>query len=125
MNPHSAFDPAPGPVATARAVAEALRVLAHQLTREQIEPDQVYDVLGGLALAASRLPHLLTLIDATLTVATDGGVLLVIDNAGGRHDPTLLLVEMGADLTAASDAARTLTTSLDAAHEHAAILARP
>lgn len=113
------------PVQLARAAADTVRVLGHHLTSESVGVEDVYDLLGALALLTTRVPHLLGRVDAALTLAADTGHLVTIDDAGRRHDPTLTLTAIGAHLTAATTAAHALTTALDAAHEHTAHLACP
>lgn len=113
------------PLQLARAAADTLRVLGHHLTSRILDVEDVYDLLGELALLTCRVPHLLGCVDAALTLAADTGHLVTIDDAGRRQDPTLALTAIGAHLTAATTAAHALTTALDAAHEHTAHLAHP
>ncbi len=112
-------------VTVAQTVADTLRVLGHHLASNVLDIEEVYDLLGELALLTSRVPHLLGRVDAALTLAADTGTLVTVDDAGRRHDPTLALTAIGAHLAAATTAAHALTTALDAAHEHTAHLARP
>ncbi len=112
------------PVATARTASDALRTLAHQLNGDRVDATQVYDLLGELAQAASRFPHLLDRLDATLTSAAHDGDLVDIDHVGRQHDPALLLAAIGTHLAAAEQAAHALTNAIDTVHEHAATLAR-
>ena len=113
------------PLQLARAAADTLRVLGHHLASNALDVEEVYDLLGELALLTSRVPHLLGRVDTALTLAADTGTLVTVDEAGRRHDPTLTLIAVGAHLAAAAAAAHALTTALDAAHEHTAHLARP
>lgn len=125
MTTETTADPGRDPVQLARAAAEAIRRLGHHLTGESVGVEDVYDLLGELALLTSRVPHLLGRVDTALTLAADTGTLVTIDEAGRRHDPTLTLTAIGAHLAAAATAAHALTTALDAAHEHTAHLAHP
>ena len=118
-------DPSFGAVQTARSAAETIRTLGHQLIRARVGVADVYDILGELGLLTARMPHLLARLQAAFTLAADSGGLVAIDDAGRRHDPTTALVAIGDHLTAAGQAALTLTAALDAAHEHAARLADP
>jgi|APMI01.1.fsa_nt_gi hypothetical protein len=113
------------PVQLARAAADTVRVLGHHLTSESVGVEEVYDLLGELALLTCRVPHILARVDAALTTAADTGTLVTIDDAGRRHDPTLTLTAIGAHLAAATTTANALSIALDAAHEHTAHLARP
>jgi hypothetical protein len=112
-------------VQLARAAAEAVRVLGHHLTSRVVGVEEVYDLLGELALLTSRVPHLLARVDAALTTTADTPGLVTIDDAGRRHDPTSTLTGISAHLAAATTAAHALSVALDAAHEHTAHLAHP
>ncbi|MGL5850610.1 MAG: hypothetical protein ACRCZD_07465 [Phycicoccus sp.] len=118
-------DPSRDVVLVARAAAEAVRALGHQLVNRRLDVIEVYDLLAELALLASRYPHLLARLDDALTSAADDSELVVIDDLGRRHDPATTLVAIGAHLTAAGRAAHALTVALDAAHEHTSRLAHP
>ncbi len=117
-------DPARDPVQYARAAAEAIRTLGHHLAGERLDVGQVYDLLGELALLTSRIPQILTAVEASLTTAVDAGSLVAVDETGQRHDPTSTRTAISAHLATTGDAARALTDALDDAHEHTAHLAR-
>jgi hypothetical protein len=65
---------AAGPAALARSAAEAVRSLNHLTLGGGLEqPSDAYEVLGGLSLAASRLPQLLGQVASFLDRALAGG----------------------------------------------------
>jgi|HubBroStandDraft_1064217.scaffolds.fasta_scaffold587844_2 hypothetical protein len=74
---------AAGPAALARTAAEAVRSLNHATLGGDglAQPADAYEVLGELALAASRLPQLLGQVGTWLAAALAGGRLGCDDGA--------------------------------------------
>ncbi len=115
MTPHEA----------AQSAAEVIRFLNHQ-TRPgvvQIDVTDVYDLLGELAMMASRLPQLLGQIEDLLDRLVEDDQVLIVDgpNAG---DPAAAAAIAGHWLAASAGSAHELAHRVDQAHQvlaHAAV----
>lgn len=113
------------PQEAAQRAAEAVRTLNHQARPgvAHIDVTEVYDLLGELALMASRLPQLLSQIETLLDALVEDDQVLIVDgpNAG---DPVAVAAVAGHWLAAGSEAADRLGHRLDQAHQvlaHAAV----
>lgn len=102
----------------ARTAAEAVRALNHQTRPGVAHADvtEVYDLLGELALMASRLPQLLRQIEDLIDAFVEDDQVLIVDgpNAG---DPAAVAAICGHWLAAAAGAAHELAHRVDQAHE--------
>lgn len=109
------------PQEAAQRAAEAVRTLNHQ-TRPgvaHIDVTEVYDLLGELALMASRLPQLLSQIETLLDALVEDDQVLIV-NGPNAGDPVAVAAVAGHWLAAGREAA----DRLDQAHQvlaHAAI----
>lgn len=109
----------------ARTAAEAVRTLNHQ-TRPRttaVDVTNLYDLLGELALMASRLPQLLRLIETLLDALVEDDRVLIVD--GPHHDdPVAVAAIAGHWLAASAGSAHELAHRVDQAHQtlaHAAV----
>jgi hypothetical protein len=107
-------------VALARAAAEAIRGLNHATRREDglDQPSVAYDVLGALALAASRLGQALAQVTRYLDKALADGRL---GHDLGR-DPALSVAAAGVFLGDARLSAAALAGGLDAAQQQLSLV---
>ena len=105
-------------VALAHAVAESVRSLNHATLGGGglAQPADAYQVLGELALAASRLPQLLTQVGRWLNVALASGELGCDDGT----DPAIAVSEAWMFLSDARTAAAALARDLDHAQQQLA-----
>ena len=105
-------------VALARVVAESVRSLNHATLGGGglAQPADAYQVLGELALAASRLPQLLTQVGRWLNVALASGQLGCDDGT----DPAIAVSEAWMFLSDARTAAAALACDLDYAQQQLA-----
>jgi len=107
-------------VTLARTAAEAIRGL-NWTTNSPAgldQPSTVCDIIGALALAASRLPQLITQISAYLSHALGGGQL----GHDLGQDPALAVDGTVIFLADARMCARALAGSLDAAQQQLALI---
>jgi hypothetical protein len=120
--------PAEGTAAAARA-AEVVRALNHQ-TRPGtavLDATEVYDLLGELALMASRLPQLLGQIETLIDDLVEDNQVLIVDGPH-RDDPVAVAAICGHWLAASTGAAHDLAHRVDQAHQvlaHAAVADSP
>lgn len=109
----------------ATAAAEAVRTLNHA-TRPgvaQIDVTDAYDLLGELALMASRLPQLLHQLETLLDALVEADQVLIVDgpNVG---DPAAVAAIAGHWLAASAGAAHEIAHCVDQARQvlaHAAV----
>jgi hypothetical protein len=113
------------PQEIAARAAEAVRALNHA-TRPgvaQIDVTEVYDLLGELALMASRLPQLLRQIEDLLDALVEEDQVLIVDGPN-TGDPAAAAAIAGHWLAASAGAAHELAHRVDQAHQvlaHAAV----
>jgi hypothetical protein len=115
---------AAGPAALARTAAEAVRSLNHLTLGPGglTQPADVYEVLGDLSLAASRIPQLLSQVGRWLATALAAGVLGCDD----RTDPACAVSGAWIFLSDARGSAAALARDLDQARQQlAAVNGRP
>jgi hypothetical protein len=115
---------AAGPAALARTAAEAVRSLNHLTLGPGglTQPADVYEVLGDLSLAASRIPQLLSQVGRWLATALAAGVLGCDD----RADPACAVSGAWIFLSDARGSAAALARDLDQARQQlAAVNGRP
>jgi hypothetical protein len=106
---------AASPAALARTAAEAIRSLNHlTLGADGLQqPADVYEVLGDLSLAASRIPQLISQIGRWLATALAAGVLGCDD----RTDPACAVSGAWIFLSGARGSAAALARDLEAARQ--------
>jgi hypothetical protein len=115
---------AASPAALARTAAETIRSLNHLTLGPGglQQPADVYEVLGDLSLAASRLPQLIGQIGRWLATALAAGVLGCDD----RTDPACAVSGAGIFLSDARGSAAALARDLEQAQQQlAAVNGRP
>jgi hypothetical protein len=102
-----------------RAV-EAVRVLNHLTADagELADPDEVRDVVGGLALMGKELPQLCEHLARFLVALREDGRI----GPGSERDPDFMVVEVSEALAAAGQAADMMTAALTEAGAKAADL---
>ena len=113
------------PQEIAARAAEAVRALNHQTRPGVAQSDvtEVYDLLGELALMASRLPQLLGQVETLLDALVEHHQVAVVDgpNAG---DPAAVAAIAGHWLAASAGSAHELAHRVDQAQQvlaHAAV----
>jgi hypothetical protein len=109
--------PAELTAAAARA-AEVVRALNHQ-TRPGtavLDATEVYDLLGELALMASRLPQLLGQIETLIDDLVEDNQVLIVDGPN-TGDPAAVAAICGHWLAASAGSAHQLAHHVDQAHE--------
>jgi len=107
-------------VRLARAAAEAVRGLNHLTGHDAglAQPSAAYDITGALALAASRLPQLLTQIERWLDRALAAGKL----GHDIGEDPADAIDAAAIFLSDASASASALAGDLNAAQQYLALI---
>lgn len=106
------------PQEVAQQAAEAVRSLNHTVRPgiAQIDVSEVYDLLAELALMTSRLPQLLSQLEALVDHLVENDQVAIVDgpNAG---DPIASGAIAGHWLAAAAGAAHELAKRVDAAQQ--------
>ena len=110
------------PQEIAARAAEAVRVLNHATrpgvaqSDDELDVVDIYDLLGELALMASRLPQLLGQVEPLLDALVEDDQVLIVDgpNAG---DPAAAAAIAGHWLAASAGSAHELAHRVDQAHQ--------
>lgn len=110
------------PQEIAARAAEAIRFLNHQTrpgiaqSDDEVDVVGVYDLLGELALMASRLPQLLGQTAVVLDRLVEDDQVLIVD--GPHHgDPVAIAAVAGHWLAASAGSAHELAHRVDQAHQ--------
>ena len=119
------------PMECADAAAELIRAVNHATrpgaTGDELQVTDVYDLLGGLALLAGRLPQALAQVEALIDALVENHRVVVVDgeHTGDVGDPVVVATVAGHWLEVARTAADGLADATDQAQQALAWAATP